>query len=263
MAAVLDPRGPSTRRPVSLRRPRSVYGFRIEDPATGAVLVDYVGKTIRPVLVREAEHRGLGRNPDDEQPWSDLIRGRAIVLESDADLEAPWTDEQLAERERCWIRNEEGRLPARPRYNIEHGMDCADRIPKWTAREQRAQRDRAAGIVSRWTSPELFQTVAAQIAVDPVRAGGPSLWSRFWRSRFGRWLLGHLIRAGKVTAALAALWSVAALALWLLADVAPRDAAGGAVAVTGLAVAGWRKFTNPKRRRGPSRRRRTTRRRRT
>jgi len=232
---------------VSLRRVRSVYGICIEDPATREVRIDYVGKTKRSVAVREAEHRGLGRNPECEQPWSDLIRGHAVVLESDAGLPAPWTDAELDARERCWIRNAEGRLPHRPRFNIEHGMDHADHIPPWVAREQRAQRDRAQGIVSRWTHPECFTGPVLRASLPQ----GPSLWSRFWRTTFGRWLLRKLKTAAKWSAGAGLAWSVGtSLLVW--ADVPARDAAQLAVlgVVAGVVFVASRRRKPKRRNRG-------------
>lgn len=266
MTATLPARGPLTGRPVSLRRPRSVYGIPIYDPATDTIRIDYVGKTIRDVAIREAEHRGLGRNPECEQPWSDLIRGRAVVLESDAHLPEPWSDAELADRERCWIRNEEVRLPHRPRYNIEHGLDNPDHIPQWVARRQRADRDYAQGIVSRWTNPHLF--TGPVMLPSPVQ--GPSLWSRFWRSPLGQWLSRKLAWAGRWTAGLGAVWFGLWLGvLWLArrtdAPTPASDAAGIAAALTVLGVAIWqakrrrpRKTTSSKKRHSRTNQRRMT-----
>jgi hypothetical protein len=127
----------------NVRRRGIVYGFDILRPATGDTRVDYVGQTVRPLAVREAEHRGLGRDPSCEQPWSDLIVGRAFVVE-----EGWWTCAELDERERFHI----ARL--QPVYNHEANLNNPYRVPIFEARRQRDARDAARGVASRnWGAP--------------------------------------------------------------------------------------------------------------
>lgn len=245
MTATVPRRRPPTLGGLPVVRPRSVYGVQIFDPSDGSTRIDYVGKTIRDVHVRLAEHRGFGRNPGDEQPWSDLVVG-VVVLESDAGLAVPWSDAYLAERERVWIRNAEGQLPHAPRYNWADGGETNPlHIPKWVAAEQRAQRDRARGLTTRWTNPDLFTT-----PVLPRPVPSRSVLRRLGTSRPVRWLGRHV-----------APWVVVWLALWVAGMVwggwTARDAAGVACVGLAAAVGGWRKLTQPKRRRG----RRTNRRR--
>ncbi len=228
-------------RPATTRVVRRVYGARIRDLDDGQLHIDYVGKTRRQVAVREAEHRGLGRNPEDEQPWSDLAEGPFVELDSDEHLLLPWTEEQHKARERWWIRNEGGLLPHRPRYNWRENEDCPYQIPKWDAADARADRDRARGVVSRWTNPELF----------PVRPSGavqsrPAV-SRPVPGRLGtvwRWLSATLPFRAFVS------WLIVALAVCVAVawgsraagHLVPLEAAlvAGAVASVGLHVKYWK-----------------------
>jgi hypothetical protein len=154
---------------------RRIYGARIRDLSDGQLRIDYVGKTKRSIAIREAEHRGLGRNPEDEQPWSDLAEGPFVELDSDERSSWPWSEAEHKARERWWIRNEGGRLPHRPRYNWEFNADCPGQIPKWVAAEARGRRDAARGVTSRWTNPELF------VARRPVQSAKRSLLAALWR----------------------------------------------------------------------------------
>ncbi len=249
-ATVPRPRPLTTGGLVSLHRPKVVYGAPIRDPHNGQVRIDYVGKTIRALRVREAEHRGLGRNPGDEQPWSDLVDGPFVVLEQDT-AERRWSDEELAARERAWIRNEGGLLPARPRYNwADGGHDNPLQIPKWTAAEQRAARDRGRGVVSRWTNPELFPPRHVDPTVVPPRPAvsrvvpSSTLWRRFWASPVGRWASYRLRQAGAVAAWWAGLAVAATGVLWAgaaylrLPLTLPHAAEAAAVVVT-VGMARW------------------------
>ncbi len=243
MTATIPQQGPPTQGGPTLVRLSFVYGAPILDPADGTVHIDYVGETGRAVKVREKEHRGEGRNPDDEQPWSDRIVGDFITLE-----QGYWTDAERKARELWWIRNQGGLLPHRPRYNWRGNEDCPGQIPKWVAVEQRAARDHARGVVSRWTHPALFpprpvlpRPVASRSVLRRLAGTAPARW--LWR-RVGPWL---------------AVYSV----LWLLLVVcagmpAGQDTAGAALACTGATYAAWRKATQPKKRRtGRANRRRT------
>lgn len=250
MTATLPARGPSTPvgGPTLTRRLGIVYGFDILDHHTNQVVAnDYVGQSVRALAVREDEHRGRGRNPGDEQPWSDRIVGAPRILE-----QGMWTSAELDEREQYWI------TTLRPRMNYMGNGANPDRIPKYEARRQRAERDRAAGIVSRWTDPDLF----APRQVDPTRVPAPvragwvrRLWSWFWRTAFGRWLLARLIAAGKVAAwwlglAVAACAVAAVGAAWLDEPMPAGDAAGtGALVATAVVVAWAVRRNQPRQRR--------------
>lgn len=102
--------------------------------------------------------------------------------------------------------------------------------------------------------------------VDPVRPAGLSLWSRFWRATFGRWLLAKLIYTGKV----AAVWAGLAVAAWVVVAVLAAKAgspmpwqdsagAGGFLACSAVGVWAARRSNRKARqtRRAPTRRRRT------
>lgn len=89
------------------------------------------------------------------------------------------------------------------------------------------------------------QSVRADPTATPRRtASGPSLWSRFWSTRFGRWLLAKLTYAGKVAAAWAALaltaWiAVAVLAVKVGSPMPWQDSAGAGGFLACAAVGAW------------------------
>lgn len=259
MTATLPTRGPSTPvgGPPRVRldaRPGAIYGYDVLDPATGVVHVnDYVGQARDPVR-RDKQHRGQIPQRDGqirEQPWADLIVGGMRILE-----EGVWSDAEMDARELAWMAHCGSRINCQGNTN-------PDRIPIYVQRQQRDARDIARGLAPRdWSrsnvTPALVEIGAPTSNttwVQPRR----SLWSRFWATRAGRWLLAHLIRAGQVAAALVAVWMAAALGLWLGLGMPARDGAKGAVgiAAAALGIAGWRKLTGPKRRRGRSRQHRT------
>lgn len=245
MTATL-PHGPSTtvRGPTLGRRLSSVYAFTILDDVTGQPIPDdYVGQTVRPVPVREAEHRGQGRNPDCEQPWSDRIVGSARIVE-----QGWWTPAELDAREQYWI------AVLQPRRNYDHNLHNPARLPIPAQRQARAERDRQAAVVSRWTHPERFTGPVLRPSL-PV---GPSLWSRFWATAAGRTLAGWLRKAAVVAGVWAALTGVLWLAVWQLADVADPEAGPLCSIAAGLAVAKW--WPRKRKHKGRSRQHRTRRR---
>jgi hypothetical protein len=161
-----------------VRRPGTVYGVNVLDPATGQVHVDYVGQTRQQLLSRERQHR-------DERPFSDLIVGDAFAVE-----QGMWTDAELDEREVFHIKR------LRPRFNHDDNLDNPARVPIWKQREERDARDRAKGITPRpWPAPRVDPVV-------PRRAAKRRRLSPRWRRR-RNWAAG-----------LAGLWLVLTLCLW-------------------------------------------------
>lgn len=254
MTATLPTRGPSTPvgGPSSDPRDCALYRFWVRHPVTGLRALGYIGETARMPFVRLMEHI-------QEKPWADTIIGWEVDDRTFAGKDA------VLQAERAAIHAE------KPLYNIEENLGNGDRIPPWTAKEQRAARDADR------------RARRAAVVVGPARPAGVSAWSRFWGTWLGRWLLGRLAAAGgaitsrlrragrwllaqfvaavKVTAGLAAVWAGVALALWLGLGLPAQDAAGGAVLAAGGAVAGWRKVTNRRRGRSSQRRTKATRRR--
>lgn len=228
----------------------TVYAAPIRDPEDGRIHLDYVGKTKRSLAAREAEHRGLGRNPEDEQPWSDLIDGQFVVLE-----QGLWTSVKLGEREQWWIRNLQ---PHRPRYNWEFNTDLISQIPIPRAADQRAARDRARGVMSRWTNPELFERPAPH-SVDPTAVVVPrfSFWRWLATTSVARRAARRTRNAARAAAPWLAVYAVLAAAGWWWTSLGLEDAAGAAVAGTGAVYAGWRRLTRPKRPTRRTNRRRT------
>lgn len=247
MTATVPRQRPPTRGGLPyVRIPKVIYGAPILDPSDGTTHIDYVGKTKRRLAVRQDEHLGLGRNPDDEQPWSDLVDGQFVVLDSDEHLSVPWTDEEHKACEQWWIRNVGARLPHRPRYNWEFNHGCPGQIPKWVAAKQRAERDRGRGAVTRWTDPELFEATR-QIRTVPSRpsasrpaprrpaASRPSLLRRLTRTLPFRAFALWAVLALTVTVATA--WGS-----YAHGDPVPVTWAGavGAVVASAVCVKWWK-----------------------
>lgn len=210
------------------RRWSIVYGFRILDPATMRVLVDYVGKTVQKLAARERQHRGQDFETDDtEQPWSDLIVGKPFIIE-----QGLWTAAELAERERFHIHR------LKPRYNYEHNLDNPARIPIPVARRQREARDAAKGVASPdWAAKGTGQRqavpgkVARRAAAARAAVAAP------------RWTPAVKRAAGSHAVRVAAAWLVLAGLLWWLANRAALSAVAGpqyaAAAATGLLLGLW------------------------
>jgi hypothetical protein len=240
MTATLPQRGPTIPGGPRVRvdaRPGVVYGYNVRDHTTGVVHPnDYIGQT-RGLARRDRQHRGLAPQRDGtvrEQPWSDLIDSGPHVLEAGV-----WTDVELDARELAWMA---GRLP---RLNCRDNETSPQRIPIYVQRQQRAQRDRARGLTTRWTNPDLFTT-----PVLPHPAPSRTVLRRAVTSRPVRWL-------GRHVAPWVAVWAALWLAGVVWAGWPTRDAAGVACVGLAAAVGGWRKLARPRRRRGrrPNRRR--------
>lgn len=159
-----------------VRRRGAVYLFKTlcvheSGPRVGLVLDGstedgYVGKTRQTLAQREQQHRGGSADGGpvrdaeedeevEEQPWWDLTVGGIQLLEK-----GNWTDDELAKKEVEWIHR------IRPQYNYVDNLDNERRIPKFTAREHRDNRDRAKGL-----TPRQWQPFATQrgIRIDPAK----------------------------------------------------------------------------------------------
>lgn len=270
MTATLPTCGPSTTGgPPRIRldaRPGAVYAYRV----LGLDGFGYVGQARSPER-RDRQHRGLAPQRDGvvrEQPWADLIIGGMVILERGV-----WTDAELDAAE---LRHMHTLLP---RLNMRDSV-TPDRIPIYVQRQERDARDIAHGLPARdWAGPHGPGVVPLQrrVVVDPVTPVVPSLWSRFWATRLGRWLAERLYaakRAAVLRLRRAGRWVVPRLALSVAACLALivaaayqdyplpwNHAAVGGVGLVGGAEVGWRKLTRPKRRSGPQQRGRTNRRR--
>ena len=129
-----------------------VYGYQVTDPASGRIVVGYVGQT-RNVEQRDRQHRS-------QQPWSDLIVGRVWILR-----DAYLTGRELDRAEARMIRK------LRPLYNVMGQEDARWAVPRHVQKEQRAERDdvRLAAEVAAAPVPE------PAIIPEPVPPVGPEL----------------------------------------------------------------------------------------
>jgi hypothetical protein len=255
----------------NVRRKGRVYLFKTlcvheSGPQVGLVLdgtteEGYVGKTRQTLSQREQQHRGGAPDGEvtefedlEEQPWFSITVGGIQLLE-----QGMWTDEELAERERYWIRR------IGPRYNYVDNLDCVRRIPKPVARQHRDNRDRAAGLAPRQWQPFSAQRPAQTPTTRPTspRPARTTRLSAAWRRRLLKaaafpcavgilWLALALYAAPRVAGEHWQTWPVLALALTaegfalpLVRRVHKRDrgmAALGitvAVAVLASALYGW------------------------
>lgn len=145
-----------------VRRPGHVYlwpTYRVDRDGMPTVAVEdgYVGKSARPLGVRDDEHRnGKGGDPALVSPWSDLaVPGAPIILES-----GWFTDVELARLELFHIERLE------PRYN-DACNPRPDKVRKFEARRHRDARDAARGLVPRQWEP---------LRIDPVVPATPNRW---------------------------------------------------------------------------------------
>lgn len=104
-----------------------VYALDVLDPEIGAVILGYVGKTVRELAEREREHRG-------DKPWEDLIVGGIREL---------WagnpTPDELSDIERQHIHD------LKPAYNVAEQKGAPWAVPIERQIAERHARDRAAG----------------------------------------------------------------------------------------------------------------------
>jgi hypothetical protein len=202
------------------------------------VIVGYVGKSRQTVKQREEQHR-------DCQPFSDVIVGGSWTIE-----EGWWTDDELDERERYYIRNgvvlAAGQAPQRPVYNYDFNLDNPDRIEIWRAIKHRQQREPG------WVPPPKGGPVPR-----PRRGGAVPTWRPARRSWLARW---WRVRRWPVLF-LSAFWTVALVGFWIAAAGtwqgwdAPRNSAIGATLVLIGSVTAKRRLGRPRRRRRSRRRR--------
>ncbi|MFY1686518.1 hypothetical protein [Plantactinospora sp. WMMB782] len=238
---------PERPRPAAeVRRRGAVYGipcWAVDEhgmPIVGQVVVGYVGQSRQTVKQREGQHR-------DCQPFSDVIVGGSWTIE-----EGRWTDAEMDERERYYIRNgvvlTPGQVPQRPVYNYEFNTDNPGRIEIWRAIKHRQRRE------SGWMPPPKDSRVPR-----PRRAGGPQVPVRASRSRLARWWE----RRRWWVCGLAVLWlaffAAGLRGSWLLWDAVRVGPAAVTASAPFMAVWGsigylrvrrwWRRVTRPRRRR--------------
>jgi hypothetical protein len=199
-----------------------LYRFYVTHPTSGAVVLGYVGETVRVPLRRLMEHI-------ESQPWSDTV----VRWEVDSQVFAGKTAVLAAED--AAIKAE------RPLYNVEGNLANPVRVPPWVAQEQRKARDLARGVQSpSWDRPLVASARSGAAARKPsarpaVRATGTPL---------GGWLVGSMVA-----------WPVLAI-LGMLVGVRlslsfGRSCGVGAIAATGavlLAPVVWWLFKSLRRR---------------
>lgn len=174
------------------------------------IVWDYVGQTIRPLEVREAEHR-------DDKCWADVIAGSPIIVE-----QGMWTQQQRDDREIELIHR------LLPRFNYEHNQPNLHRIEMWRQVQLRHARD-DAGHQPRWLPLEQRTTLALAEAERAIVAAGLDGNEPRWPLTMawellcvlGRWLAGWP-RPARRAAGAAAIWFGAVIA-----------------GTVGLGVVGW------------------------
>jgi hypothetical protein len=155
------------------RRDCALYRIMVLDPRTNytTVTLGYIGETGRMPFTRFVEHLY-------DQPFGDTIVGHPHV-----DPRAFAGKAQVLAAEEAAVRAE------KPLYNIEYQKGAPHQIPQWTAREQRAERDRRRGTVTpNW---------AAKGSVPRVDPGAPdrSMLMAVLRSQWTWWATAWLISA--------------------------------------------------------------------
>lgn len=116
----------------AVQRDCALYAIDVLDPNTGRVVEgDYIGETARLPFVRFMEHLY-------DQPFGDLIVGHPRLLGAYGSK-----DEVLA-AEKAAVES------MRPRLNYEWNRGNTRRIEVWRQRADRARRDAAKGVPSRW-----------------------------------------------------------------------------------------------------------------
>lgn len=149
------------------RRDCALYRIMVVHPTTGKVVLGYIGETARQPFTRFMEHLY-------DQPWGDTIVGHPHV-----DPRVFAGKAQVCAAEEAAVRAE------KPLYNIEFQKGAPHQIPQWTAREQRAERDRQRGTVTPdWSAKA--GSVAAQHA-------SPGRWREILGSPWTWWLAGWLV----------------------------------------------------------------------
>lgn len=191
------------------RRDCALYRIMVVHPVTGKVVLGYIGETGRMPFTRFMEHLY-------DQPWGDTIVGHphvdARVFSSKAEVLAAEKAATLAEK---------------PLYPIEYQRGAPHQIPQWTAREQRAERDRLRGTVTPdWAAKGAAATAGPARSVAPRTR--PSKLSPRWRRR-RNWAVG--LTSGWLALTLLLWWADAA---WPAVDLPGRTYPIAAVALTAL-----------------------------
>jgi hypothetical protein len=190
-----------TRPYLSGTEPRECRLYRIRglDPRTNyrTITLIYVGESAREPFVRFIEHLY-------EQPFGDTIVGHPEV-----------DPRPFASKNDVWAAERAAIEAERPLYNIEYNLANPDRIPPWTAREQRWARDDAAGR-PRWQPGERTHAATA-----PFASRRALVSVRHLRQRWTRRRIRSTLRTVR--------W-VAAVLVWLVAFglITWRVRAGGA-----------------------------------
>jgi hypothetical protein len=136
------------------------------------IVIGYVGQTIRPLEVREAEHV-------EDKSWADLIAGRAIVV-----AEGMWNK---AERDRWEIT---AIAEAKPLFNKEYNEGNPARIEIWRQIELRHVRDDALKRPC-WLPLDQRTELALRVAeLDVVGAGMDGREPRYPLTVLGQALAG-------------------------------------------------------------------------
>ncbi len=157
------------------RRDCALYRFWVRHPATGRVVLGYVGETVRMPFVRLMEHIY-------DQPWADTIvrwevdsttySGKAAVLAA---------EKAAIERER-------------PLYNVEWNMGNPLRVKPWEAVAQRQAREPG------WQPPVKKTRVPRQRRTATAASAPTAAAGRVWewtpeRIRVAAWAAGWLLVA--------------------------------------------------------------------
>lgn len=206
-----------------------IYAYHPDNP--GQLVLAYVGETSRlDFTARWAEHLGdfTARCPG--KPWADTVPTRDL----DEAIRNGWVvlgGSIYESKNAVWEAEEEAIVRDRPLYNHEYNLGNPGRVEIWRQAEQRAARDRAAGVPVKktwaWLNAEYNRLYR-----DNDKAG--VVW---WRRIPRRWQTRAWWAAG---------WAVAVAALWALAGLyvpaLPAGRAGGlaACAVT-FGVLRWKR----------------------
>lgn len=174
------------------RRECALYRIMVVHPITGKIVLGYIGETGRMPWVRFMEHLY-------DQPWGDTIVGH------------PHVDPRVFSGKSEVLAAEEAAVLAeKPLYNDEYQRHAPHRIPQWTAREQRAERDRMRGAVT----PDWAANGQAAGRPAPVANGQSKSSSAKDKRRLG-WAAGWLavtltawLTLALSTGTLAAPWTV-------------------------------------------------------
>lgn len=177
------------------RRDCALYRIMVIHPVGGRVVLGYIGETARMPFTRFMEHLY-------DQAWGDTIVGHPHV-----------DPHMFAGKAQVCAAEEAAVLAEKPLYNIEYQKGAPHQIPQWTAREQRAERDRQRGTVT----PDW----PAKSGVRAAATAAPDRWREVLGSPWTWWLSA---------------WLVSTLATWWwldwMAGKAGLDVPGRALALT-------------------------------